>query len=634
MARTPSNAPRQTRVKAEPAPTTPDPIEIAMEAEVGDTSPDSPARTLLLNQNRLVIVQIASERTGLLLKRLTGLAGLALAAALAALIWQASQARGIVVEAFSVPPDLATRGMTGEVVASQLLDRLSAMQAKTRSGRATMKAGNGWSGLKVEIPQTGISLGELNRFLRGWLGHETRLGGEIVRTPEGLSLTVRMGDVAGASVTGAEADLDKLMQASAEAVYKQTQPFRYVRYLLDQKRYDDYVPALQAVADGPPGPDAATAKFSLARVLIGEGDMASAMRLSNDGLAMAPDDPIVVDGFRGISYMLGHEEARRAMSQRLLTLVRRRAAAMTEAGRAYTLSNARADLAETSGDFLGAARWEQNSIRLVKAAPNISSNDPGWVGSNLALAHDAPAADAAFADDRANPDAVPFVLLQQELKAAVALGRWPAALATGEALRASIQPGWDGTMAPGQAQRLFDRQPSALIGLAMVMSGDMAGGEARIAATALDCYDCVRIRGQLAGVKRDWAGADHWFGEAVKMAPSVPYANADWGRVLLDRGQTDKAIAQFEIANTRGPHFADPLSWWGEALLRKGETRAALKKFREADKYAPRWGRNHLLWGDALAKLGKADEARSKWRAAATMDLSPADRAALKAHGV
>ena len=118
------------------------------------------------------------------------------------------------------------------------------------------------------------------------------------------------------------------------------------------------------------------------------------------------------------------------------------------------------------------------------------------------------------------------------------------------------------------------------------------------------------------------------------MAPSVPYANADWGRVLLDRGQTDKAIAQFEIANTRGPHFADPLSWWGEALLRKGETRAALKKFREADKYAPRWGRNHLLWGDALAKLGKADEARSKWRAAATMDLSPADRAALKAHGV
>ena len=113
------------------------------------------------------------------------------------------------------------------------------------------------------------------------------------------------------------------------------------------------------------------------------------------------------------------------------------------------------------------------------------------------------------------------------------------------------------------------------------------------------------------------------------MTPSLPMASTAWGRVLLDRGQTDKAIAQFEIANTRGPHFADPLSWWGEALLRKGETRAALRKFKEADKYAPKWGRNHLMWGDALAKLGKADQARDQWRAAAAMDLSAADRAEL-----
>ena len=35
-----------------------------------------------------------------------------------------------------------------------------------------------------------------------------------------------------------------------------------------------------------------------------------------------------------------------------------------------------------------------------------------------------------------------------------------------------------------------------------------------------------------------------------------------------------------------------------------------------------------------LAKLSKADGARAKWRAAAEMDPSAADRAALKAHGV
>ena len=78
-------APQRQRVKAEPAPTTPDPIEIAMEAAAGDTSPDSPARRVLLKQEALIGWQIASERAGFALKVLTGLVGLGGAAA-----WTAS----------------------------------------------------------------------------------------------------------------------------------------------------------------------------------------------------------------------------------------------------------------------------------------------------------------------------------------------------------------------------------------------------------------------------------------------------------------------------------------------------------------------------------------------------------------
>ena len=536
-----------------------------------------------------------------------------------------------------MPPDLGARGLTGQVVASELLDRLSAMQARTRSGRSVLKAENDWSaGLKVEIPQTGISFGELNRYLRERLGHETRLAGEIVRTPAGLALTVRAGDVAGASVTGAEADLDKLLQASAEAIYKRTQPFRYVRYLLDEKRYDEYLPALQMVADGPPGPDAASAKQSLSRVLFGQGDIAGATRLNNDALAMAPEDPVVIDSFRAFSYHLGHEEAQREMVQRALALTVRGASAMTENGRIALLSDLRADLGEISGDFLGAAGWERNTTRLAKAGVNPIPNDPGWVGRNLALAHDAAAADAAFASDEANLAADRYLLAQQELKANVALGRWPAALAAGEALRVSIKPGWDGTRAPGQAQHWFDREASSLLGLAMVMSGDMAGGEARIAAGPLDCDECVRIRGKLAAVKRDWRTADHWFGEAVKMAPSVPFANADWGRTLLDRGDAVGAITRFKAAHRTGPLFSDPLEGWGEALLKQGDAAGAVAKFAQADKYAPKWGRLHLKWGEALAAQGKATEARAQFTAAAGLYLTAAEKAELakaQAHG-
>ncbi len=54
---------------------------------------------------------------------------------------------------------------------------------------------------------------------------------------------------------------------------------------------------------------------------------------------------------------------------------------------------------------------------------------------------------------------------------------------------------------------------------------------------------------------------------------------------------------------------------FGETMMSEGRKSAAPRRAR-------------------LAKLGKTDEARVKWRAAATMDLSAADRAALQARGV
>ena len=50
-------------------------------------------------------------------------------------VWSAAHDNGVVIEAFDVPADFAQRGLTGKVVASQLLDRLQAMQAVTSSER-------------------------------------------------------------------------------------------------------------------------------------------------------------------------------------------------------------------------------------------------------------------------------------------------------------------------------------------------------------------------------------------------------------------------------------------------------------------------------------------------------------------
>ena len=75
------------------------------------------------------------DRMSLALQALGVLIGIAVAAGLGVMVWQAHQDHGLVIEAFSVPPDLAARGMSGQVMASQMLDRLSALQAKTDSAR-------------------------------------------------------------------------------------------------------------------------------------------------------------------------------------------------------------------------------------------------------------------------------------------------------------------------------------------------------------------------------------------------------------------------------------------------------------------------------------------------------------------
>ena len=85
------------------------------------------------------------------------------------------------------------------------------MQDITYSSRPPQSYENNWGdNLKVEIPETGISIGELQQFLKDWLGHDTHITGEVWRTQSGIAVTAREGTEAGATFTGPESDLDGL----------------------------------------------------------------------------------------------------------------------------------------------------------------------------------------------------------------------------------------------------------------------------------------------------------------------------------------------------------------------------------------------------------------------------------------
>ena len=110
-----------------------------------------------------------------------------LASAVAAEIWSATHADGLVIEAFSVPPDLAEKRTDRRSGGGESARPAFAIAGGNgfEAGRQRAYANNWGSDIKVQIPDTGVSIGEVNRYLRNLLGRETHISGAIYRTAAG-----------------------------------------------------------------------------------------------------------------------------------------------------------------------------------------------------------------------------------------------------------------------------------------------------------------------------------------------------------------------------------------------------------------------------------------------------------------
>src|SRR5215469_14538997 len=82
----------------------------------------------LEHQEKHLRLRYFGDRLKIGLQLLGIVVGVAVVGFLGAMAWNAHQDHGVAIEAFSVPPDLAQKGLTGQVVASELLDRLSELE--------------------------------------------------------------------------------------------------------------------------------------------------------------------------------------------------------------------------------------------------------------------------------------------------------------------------------------------------------------------------------------------------------------------------------------------------------------------------------------------------------------------------
>ena len=602
-------------------PDSPNPVEIAM-AALNDGAPeDGPAGVLLRRHTHLIDAQIASERMGFALKLLTGLLGLAIAMALASMVWSASQERGLVIEPFSVPPDFAERGVTGQVVASRLLDRLSLMGDQTQSVRAPSTYANNWNGdIKVQIPQTGISVGELRRVLVEWLGRQTRIGGEIYRTPEGLVLAARTGTAAASVHVGeSEADLPAMVQAAAEAVYADTQPYRYAIYVSRQGAPDDKARSrqlLEALARTGDKDDRMWAHSGLSVSYRMEGDFRRAVLAANDALAIEPAFPTAYMNRSSALSLMGQDEL--SLQDALRTIE-----ALEGAGGRFVAGEGRESLLETAitevayfrQDHAGAiasyTRVPDEALGMYLLDARVRLHDTTDNATMLEQAmHDMPPVapyDAMFASD----------LVSLAARYASARGDWVGAH--------GLLTGFDETLLPPGMRAVRRVAADPLAARAAARAGHMQVARALVEGMPAGCYECTWTRGFVAAVAGEHAASDRAFAEAVREGPSLPAAHAHWGKAKLARGDTAGAIDQFRLAHRKGPAWADPLKAWGDALMHQGDAKGALRRYTEAAERAPRWGALHIAWGEALQQSGDETAAREKFLLASMLGMSPAD---------
>lgn len=621
-----------------------------MKAVVTGADGHGAARAVLEKHAALIDVQCRREReeiANVRVQRITRWLILSAVAALliglAVLIRGAIGSQALVVEPFRVPPSLVQAGMGGEVMATQVMDQIALMQSRTLSTRPASTYNTDWGDdIKLSIPNTGATLGDLRRLLRGWFGKETRISGEVIRTDGGWTVTARVSGNTAVSAT--DPALEKAIGKVAEGVFQQTQPYRYVVFLNANGRNPEAIAAARQLMLNGPKEERPWGYVAYANSLdypeFGAVESLPAVRQAADAV---PDFPMPASNYADTLENLGRLEEALHWHHRARAILGTGRMVSDEFRDQYILKGtAEGDL--ITGAFADAARQFEAAGRV--GTPIFATNYIMDAAFARYAVGDASAGDEDFArlleisGFNLAGGQTPTGMAQNMPAVLVAL-RSAATIARADglgdrALLARDLPGtaakleaFFGTLGPAQS-RDFERINYASFAPALARLGQADQAERLLRPLPLDCYPCVIARGDVAAAKGDRAAADRWFGLAKRIGPSMPFSDEARGRMLLAADDLAGAQQAFQAASRIEPRFAAASMGWGQALAKSSDWQGAATRFRDAARHAPRWGKLHMRLAEALWRTGHRRDALNMLSAAAGMDLSPSDRALLQ----
>uniref|UniRef100_UPI00262FF8A1 tetratricopeptide repeat protein n=1 Tax=Brevundimonas sp. TaxID=1871086 RepID=UPI00262FF8A1 len=508
-------------------PTTPDAIEIAMEAEASGEAPTGEASALLRRQSALVGKQVILAGNEIFRNRIRAIRDTAIAAmvvalvvALGAVVWSASRTTGLVVQPFSVPPELVEDGLDGRAVAALFLDELVRLDTTTSSTRTPANFRNDWSeAVTVEVEAGGLSITDAYTSLTRLLGSEIYVSGGLSRTTTGLELVIRSSEGWSVTVQGPADRREDLIRQAAGQVYEQSQPIRYASQLLDRA---------EALPDGPErqmliergrtklttllsGPSEITRIWAYINLSqLSDTSLESSIVFLQRAFELDPEHPSVVLNLSDDFYESGKWELSIQHSRIMAESISKPAnlAKLNSKSVESYFFDTEARLAHLTGDRLREIEFYNRLISMELPVSYIWRERRTQALIGL---HEPPSLSRLLEDDalRAASGAVSTNLIYfLRADAAASLDQWPQAVA---ALEASVVE-TEAVALRFRPVRQISIWPR--LAYARARTGDLAGAQTLIAATPLDCYLCVRERARIAELAGDRAAADRWSAEA------------------------------------------------------------------------------------------------------------------------
>jgi tetratricopeptide (TPR) repeat protein len=494
----------------------------------------------------------------------------------AVMVRDAVTSHRVVIEPFHAPPSLAARGIDGAVVAAGLLDNLSHLQDATRSSSAARSLSGAWTGnIKLDVPDTGISLGEISRLLRERFGNDVHIEGDLVETiAGGLALTVRGNGVPAMTFEGSTTELGQLTGKAAEYVYSKSQPARWATYLTNVGRNEEAIAFSRAEMTGVAP---AERPWLLNAWAIGlqssGGSVREGLSLFRASVRLQPDYWVAHNNVQNTLMTLGDEEGAWKAGEEM------RAAAGGRPGKAP-------EPYYTNWDYLtwNLRTWLDATMADSEANGGLGTGSQA-VGPSIAdiyaRLHDPESAELALKTSGEDPNDPAGAAMVHNVRGRMAAEAGDLATAVAEMEAYGIAYSNPAVSTNNAGYHCWIAPIEEAAG-----HPDKTDAFLKTAGTYVDCY---RFRADILDGRGDWPGAQKAYAEAVALAPDLPAAYYSWGVALLKHGDVTEAEAKLMDANKRGPHWADPLKVWGDVLAKEGHTKDALAKYDEAIKYAPNW---------------------------------------------